>query len=72
MTSSSAPFLVASRSDAIVGHAYGRMEARDWDELLDACGEPHDICVEEAFRTRGVRAAERPAFARTAAAPPGF
>jgi ribosomal protein S18 acetylase RimI-like enzyme len=46
--------LVALRGDAIVGYAYGRLEERDWNQLLDACGALHDVWVEEAERRRGV------------------
>jgi ribosomal protein S18 acetylase RimI-like enzyme len=50
----SAVILVAARGDAIVGYAYGRMEERNWNDLLDACGKLHDVYVEEAFRKQGV------------------
>jgi ribosomal protein S18 acetylase RimI-like enzyme len=46
--------LVAVRGGAIVGYAYGRLEERDWNQLLDACGALHDVWVEEAERRRGV------------------
>jgi ribosomal protein S18 acetylase RimI-like enzyme len=46
--------LVALRGDAIVGYAYGRIEERDWNQLLDACGALHDLWVEEEERRRGV------------------
>jgi ribosomal protein S18 acetylase RimI-like enzyme len=46
--------LVALRGGAIVGYAYGRLEERDWNQLLDACGALHDVWVEEAERRRGV------------------
>ena len=48
---------VAVRAGAIVGYAYGRLEERDWNQLLDACGALHDIWVEEAERRHGVAAA---------------
>jgi ribosomal protein S18 acetylase RimI-like enzyme len=46
--------LVAERAGAIVGYAYGRMEERDWNQLLDACGALHDLWVEEGDRRSGV------------------
>ncbi len=48
--------LVAERAGAIVGYAYGRLEERDWNQLLDACGAIHDVWVEESERRRGVAA----------------
>ena len=49
--------LVAVRAEAVVGYAYGRLEERDWNQLLDACGALHDIWVEEEVRRGGVAAA---------------
>jgi ribosomal protein S18 acetylase RimI-like enzyme len=46
--------LVAETEGAIVGYAYARMEERDWNALLDACGALHDIYVEETHRRRGL------------------
>lgn len=46
--------LVAESDGAIVGYAYARLEDRDWNALLDACGALHDIYVEETHRRRGV------------------
>lgn len=37
----------------IVGYAYGRLEPRDWNSLLDACGALHDIFVAEGARRLG-------------------
>ena len=34
----------------IVGYAYGRLEPRSYDELLDACGKLHDVYVDESAR----------------------
>lgn len=48
---------VAERANAIVGYAYGRLEERDWNQLLDACGAIHDVWVEEQERRRGVASA---------------
>jgi ribosomal protein S18 acetylase RimI-like enzyme len=49
--------LVAERDGAVVGYAYGRLEERDWNQLLDACGALHDLWVEDAERGRGTGAA---------------
>jgi ribosomal protein S18 acetylase RimI-like enzyme len=49
-----AVILAATRGDAIVGYAYGRLEPRDWNALLDACGALHDIYVDETVRRRGL------------------
>jgi ribosomal protein S18 acetylase RimI-like enzyme len=42
--------LVAERDGEVVGYIYGRLEARDWNALLDACGAVHDIFVAETAR----------------------
>jgi ribosomal protein S18 acetylase RimI-like enzyme len=39
---------------ALVGYTYARIEARDWNALLDRCGALHDIFVEDAARRAGV------------------
>ena len=39
--------------EQIVGYTYGRLEPRDWNELLDACGKIHDVYVDEAARGQG-------------------
>jgi predicted GNAT family acetyltransferase len=49
--------LVAERAGALVGYAYGRLEERDWNQLLDACGALHDLWVEDGERGRGTGAA---------------
>ena len=41
-------------ADRIVGYAYGRIEARDWNNLLDACGALHDIYVDDDARGTGL------------------
>lgn len=58
--------LVAERAAdaAIVGYAYARLEARDYNDLLDACGKLHDLYVDGSARGHGlgeqlVRAAVR-------------
>ena len=49
---------------AILGYAYGRMEPRDWNALLDAAGVLHDVYVADDARTHGVGAALVEAVAR--------
>ena len=51
--------LVAQRTsgaeaNAIVGYAYGRLEPRSYNELLDACGKLHDVYVDEQARGNGL------------------
>ena len=46
--------LVAERDSEIVGYAYARLEPRDWNNLLDACGELHDLFVSDTVRRQGV------------------
>jgi ribosomal protein S18 acetylase RimI-like enzyme len=41
---------VAARGPRVVGYAYGRLEERDWNQLLDACGALHDLWVEDERR----------------------
>ena len=48
--------LVAERAGAPVGYAYGRLEARDWNALLDAHGGFHDVWVEPGARGAGAGA----------------
>lgn len=48
--------LVATRPGStaeIVGYAYGRLEPRNWNDLLDACGKLHDVLVDERARGEG-------------------
>jgi ribosomal protein S18 acetylase RimI-like enzyme len=49
--------LVAERGGALVGYAYARLEPRDWNALLDACGALHDIFVVPTERRSGVAGA---------------
>jgi ribosomal protein S18 acetylase RimI-like enzyme len=51
---SQAVVLVASEDERIVGYAYGTLEDRDWNLLLDAHGAIHDVLVTEEVRRRGV------------------
>src|SRR4051812_11028645 len=46
--------LVAEWGNEVVGYAYARLEPRDWNNLLDACGALHDIFVDERLRRQGV------------------
>jgi ribosomal protein S18 acetylase RimI-like enzyme len=48
--------VVAERGTRIAGYAYARLEPRDWNSLLDACGALHDIFVVESERRHGVAA----------------
>ena len=45
--------LVAEESGEILGYAYGRLEPRDWNLLLDEHGAIHDILVDPAARRKG-------------------
>ncbi|HEX4622392.1 MAG TPA: GNAT family N-acetyltransferase [Myxococcaceae bacterium] len=45
---------VAEEGGRILGYAYGSMEGRDWNMLLDAHGAIHDLCVARTRRRRGV------------------
>jgi ribosomal protein S18 acetylase RimI-like enzyme len=46
--------LAAEHEGRLVGYAYARLEARDWNSLLDSCGALHDIFVSEGLRRQGV------------------
>ena len=46
--------LAAELNGSVVGYAYARLEARDWNALLDACGALHDIFVNETVRRQGI------------------
>ena len=54
ITRRGALILVAEEDLEIVGYAYGAMESRNWNDLLDACGKLHDVYVVEAARRRGI------------------
>jgi ribosomal protein S18 acetylase RimI-like enzyme len=49
---------------SIVGYAYGRLEPRDWNALLDTFGALHDVYVADEARKRGVGAALVAAIAK--------
>jgi ribosomal protein S18 acetylase RimI-like enzyme len=38
----------------VVGYAYGRMEARDWNTLREACGVGIDLVVDPRARGKGI------------------
>jgi len=44
----------AELEGSVVGYAYARLEARDWNALLDSCGALHDIFVGAGQRRQGV------------------
>ena len=46
--------LVACRAARVVGYAYGTIEPRDWNLLLDAHGAVHDLFVADDARRGGV------------------
>jgi ribosomal protein S18 acetylase RimI-like enzyme len=46
--------LVACRGAQVVGYAYGTLEPRDWNLLLDAHGAVHDLFVAEDARRGGL------------------
>jgi len=48
--------VVAEIGGRKIGYAYARLEPRDWNSLLDACGALHDIFVVESERRHGVAA----------------
>ncbi|QRN97220.1 GNAT family N-acetyltransferase [Archangium violaceum] len=48
--------LVAEREGRVVGYVYATVEGRDWNALLDAHGELHDLWVDESERGSGVGA----------------
>jgi ribosomal protein S18 acetylase RimI-like enzyme len=49
--------LVAVEGATVLGYAYGRLEERDWNALLDVHGALHDIYVDEKARRRGIASA---------------
>ncbi len=60
LSDSQAVVLVARRAGpaagegALLGYAYGSIEPRNWNDLLDTCGMLHDVIVEPAARGDGV------------------
>jgi ribosomal protein S18 acetylase RimI-like enzyme len=46
--------LVAMGDDgSVAGYAYGRLEPRNWNDLLEACGKLHDVFVDDPARKHG-------------------
>jgi ribosomal protein S18 acetylase RimI-like enzyme len=54
--------LVACDGDDVVGYLYGRIEARDWNMLLDRHAALHDVFVADSARKRRVGGALVDAF----------
>jgi len=54
LTNPNAVILAATDGARIVGYAYGRLEERDWNALLDRHAALHDIFVEPDARRGGV------------------
>jgi ribosomal protein S18 acetylase RimI-like enzyme len=48
-----APALAVPAGERVVGYAYGTIEERDWNMLLDAHGALHDVLVAEEHRRSG-------------------
>lgn len=46
--------LVAELEGQIVGYAYGALEDRDWNILVDRHGAFHDLCIAQSARRRGI------------------
>jgi len=53
LATSDAVVLVAEQDGVVVGYAYGRLEERNWNRLLEACGALHDLWVDEPARRSG-------------------
>jgi len=49
-----ARILVAEDDGRIQGYAYATLEARNWNDLLDACGKLNDLYVDAGARRRGI------------------
>jgi ribosomal protein S18 acetylase RimI-like enzyme len=54
ITRRGAVILVVEEDLEIVGYAYGTLESRNWNDLLDACGKLQDVYVAEGARRRGI------------------
>jgi GNAT superfamily N-acetyltransferase len=54
MRNKKALILCAKLDGEIVGYSYARVEPRDWNALLDACGALHDTFVSRTARRKGV------------------
>ena len=58
-----ARILVAEETGRILGYAYATLEARDWNDLLDACGKLNDLYVDAGAAAAGDRALVDATFA---------
>lgn len=54
MSRAAAVLLVSERGGVVTGYAYGALEERDWNLLLDEHGAIHDIFVAAEERQHGV------------------
>ena len=54
LASRDARILVAEENGQILGYAYATLEARNWNDLLDACGKLNDLYVDAGARRRGL------------------
>ena len=54
LSNADAILLVGVIDGAVAGYAYGRLEERDWNALLDAHGGFHDLWVEDRARRSGL------------------
>jgi ribosomal protein S18 acetylase RimI-like enzyme len=54
LTEPEAVVLCAARHADILGYAYGTLEPRDWNALLDRHGALHDVLVDPQARRQGV------------------
>lgn len=53
LTRAEAVLLVAIRGERVIGYAYGALEGRDWNLLLDTHGAVHDLFVADDARRGG-------------------
>jgi ribosomal protein S18 acetylase RimI-like enzyme len=54
LTEDEVVILTAEVDAEVAGYAYGRLEPRDWNSLVDAHGAIHDVFVDARMRRRGV------------------
>ena len=54
LSNEQAVVLCAARGRDVVGYAYGTLEPRDWNALLDRHGALHDVLVDPVARRAGV------------------
>lgn len=46
--------LVAHVDQQVAGYVYARLEPRDWNLYLEACGHVHDLFVAAEYRRQGI------------------